>query len=302
MKLSDVDFFVCACMYWECIGYDLTTMPLHPTRFARVKKKKGTIRARFSTAVKSEIPVEISLPPNFKQAINLLLDEEKKADLSVYSYLLGECSRHRLLSHGRRVHAHIVRSSLDRKLFLGNLLIKMYAKCGDLDDSVSVFERMASRNIITWTLIMDAYIQHGNHREGMNKYQEMYKAGIKPNNITMVSILSATSLHQGEAIHASVIEYSFDVNVILGTALINMYSKNGCIRSGRWVFDNMVSRDVIAWNTIIASYVHDGEFHEAIQLYQQMQGEDAPSECAPYWSFFHQVAQGHLCKLSLGRW
>ncbi|MCO5601148.1 hypothetical protein L7F22_055267 [Adiantum nelumboides] len=236
------------------------------------------MQSRFSWATRHKLRKDSK--PCLQQRVSSLVTDEKlnrspksqvsEPDYPVFASLLGECAREQTLHIGRKLHCLVICSSHDKKVLLGNLLIKMYDACGQFMDARSIFHCMQSRNIITWTLFMNAYIHHGDHSGAINCYREMHVAGVKPNNVTLVSILSATSLDQGMTVHACVVEYGFDAVAILETALINMYRKFGCLENVRWLFDRMDSRDVVAWNTLIVAYVQHGKLHDSIQVYLQM--------------------------------
>ncbi|KAH7278320.1 hypothetical protein KP509_38G035700 [Ceratopteris richardii] len=126
-------------------------------------------------------------------------------------------------------------------------------------------------SVITWTLMINAYAHHGDHKRAMDCYREMNHAGAKPNNVTLVSILASAPFVEGMLIHASIVEYGFDKDVKIETALINLYSNHGSIEDVDWLFTRMGSRDVVAWNTLIAAYVQQGMFTDSFQLYIQME-------------------------------
>ncbi|GLJ20600.1 hypothetical protein SUGI_0375140 [Cryptomeria japonica] len=79
------------------------------------------------------------------------------------------------------------------------------------------------------------------------------------------------ALQQGRLVHGLIITTGFDVDIALGSRLINMYLKCGSLEDARKVFDKMSERDVVAWTTIITGYVHNGPPTQALQLFLEMQ-------------------------------
>jgi pentatricopeptide repeat protein len=53
-----------------------------------------------------------------------------------------------------------------------------------------------------------------------------------------------------------------------------MYAKCGSIEIARHLFDKMVKRDVVSWNTIISGYGMHGRGEDALALFSQMQEKD----------------------------
>ena len=102
----------------------------------------------------------------------------------------------------------------------------------------------------------------------------MQLASVKPNSITMVSMVPAYSyfaaLQQGKFIHGYIIETGFESDVAMGTALIDMYSKCGNLQIACQQFDQMPKRNVISWSAMIVGYRMHGHGEEELTLFSQM--------------------------------
>ncbi|KAI5431184.1 hypothetical protein KIW84_035372, partial [Lathyrus oleraceus] len=61
-----------------------------------------------------------------------------------------------------------------------------------------------------------------------------------------------------------------EVGVILGTALVYMYAKNGSILTARKLFDEMLERNVVTWNAMICGLASHGHVEDAISLFESM--------------------------------
>lgn len=83
---------------------------------------------------------------------------------------------------------------LDTNTFILNLIVYMYAKCGDIGAAREVFDRMLHRDVITWNTIIMAYAIHGFGRFSAQLVSEMKEMGFKPNESTFVSLLSSCSI------------------------------------------------------------------------------------------------------------
>lgn len=68
-------------------------------------------------------------------------------------------------------------------------------------------------------------------------------------------------------------ESELESDVVVGTALINLYGTCGSVQNARRMFDKLPQRDVIAWNAMIAVYVQQGQGEDALGLFDQMQSE-----------------------------
>jgi pentatricopeptide repeat protein len=75
-------------------------------------------------------------------------------------------------------------------------LVDMYAKCGNVKDSLKVFEKMFERNVFSWNAIIVGCAQHGRGIQALKLFGEMLEAGICPDSVTFIGVLSACS-HAG---------------------------------------------------------------------------------------------------------
>jgi len=72
----------------------------------------------------------------------------------------------------------------------------MYAKCGKLNFAERVFRDGSSKDVILWNSMISGYGMHGQGHEALAVYSRMRENGLKPNQTTFVSLLSASS-HAG---------------------------------------------------------------------------------------------------------
>jgi pentatricopeptide repeat protein len=77
-----------------------------------------------------------------------------------------------------------------------NSLVDMYAKCGSMDDAWRVFNKMPSRDVVTWTAVLGGCALHGHGKEALKHFKWMCKEGVQPDDISFISLLSACS-HAG---------------------------------------------------------------------------------------------------------
>ncbi|KAJ7518408.1 hypothetical protein O6H91_21G067500 [Diphasiastrum complanatum] len=210
-----------------------------------------------------------------REKVNALDYQKKFPNSTAYGLLLRECSSQKALPEGRRVHAHIIRAGLEQDTFLANLLLTMYSKCNDMEHAFSIFDSLQNKNVFSWTAIIGACLEHENDEEALRLFQKMLHQGLKPDQVTFVVALGACStrdaLSKGKLIHDLIVAGGFESNVIVGTALVNMYARCGNLEVARQLFDQMPERNVVSWNAMISSYAQNGQSKEAIQLFHKMQ-------------------------------
>ncbi|KAK9267602.1 hypothetical protein L1049_010033 [Liquidambar formosana] len=191
-----------------------------------------------------------------------------------FTAVIKACADLSAVRYGRVIHSHVLVCGYGSDSFVQAALVTLYAKCGDLGVSRKVFDKMQERTIIAWNSMISGYEQNGLAKEAVGLFYRMRELGVQPDSATFVSLLSACSqlgaLVLGCWVHEYVIGNGFEVNVVLGTSLINMYARCGNVSKAREVFDWMKERNVIAWTAMISGYGMHGYGRQAVDLFHQM--------------------------------
>ncbi|PIN15067.1 hypothetical protein CDL12_12298 [Handroanthus impetiginosus] len=95
------------------------------------------------------------------------------------------------LGIGRSIHACAVKFLGNLCLFLANSLISFYAKCGSMEESLFIFNKMRERNIVSWNAMICGYAQNGEGNGAIEIYEKMTEEGIQPNSVTFLGLLLA---------------------------------------------------------------------------------------------------------------
>ncbi|XP_058077532.1 pentatricopeptide repeat-containing protein At2g22070-like [Magnolia sinica] len=135
----------------------------------------------------------------FEEACNcfwVMRREGISPDEASFSTALHAATGLAALDQGTSIHDQIIKIGFIRNLCVGSSLITMYAKCGSLAEAYRVFEEIKDRNVVSWTAMIAACQQHGCGDRVITLFEEMLAAGIEPDYITFVSVLSACS-HNG---------------------------------------------------------------------------------------------------------
>ncbi|KAI5076654.1 hypothetical protein GOP47_0008719 [Adiantum capillus-veneris] len=186
------------------------------------------------------------------------------------------CAREKALIVGRQAHHGLLKSGLEKDIFLGNLLLHMYCSCGALHEGSALFSRMEQRNEFSWRIIIVALIQYGHVNQALQIFEEMLFKGAVPDRLTFIAVITGccplgrTCLERGNVLHYLVIIFNLNADAIIGNSLITMYGRNDSLADARCTFDVMPSRDVVSWNATITAYASNAHFEEAVDLFRQM--------------------------------
>lgn len=112
------------------------------------------------------------------------------------SSALSACASLAALQEGNQVHVVSIKTGFQYDVFVGSALVDMYAKCGSIKNAQNVFDEMPKRNVVSWNAMITGFAQHGRGIETLEIFEQMQQAGVKPNGITFVCVLSACS-HAG---------------------------------------------------------------------------------------------------------
>ncbi|KAK7350570.1 hypothetical protein VNO77_09340 [Canavalia gladiata] len=110
--------------------------------------------------------------------------------------VLPAISRLGALELGKWMHLYAEKNEIQIDDVLGSALVDMYAKCGNIEKAIQVFERLPQNNVITWNAIIGGLAMHGKAKDVFNYLSRMEECGISPSDVTYIAILSACS-HAG---------------------------------------------------------------------------------------------------------
>ncbi|KAJ7521308.1 hypothetical protein O6H91_19G047300 [Diphasiastrum complanatum] len=188
---------------------------------------------------------------------------------------LDACSSLGALEKGQEIHAAIVDCGYEEKVIVGTALVDMYGKCGSLEDARHVFRQMRHRNVVSWSAMIAACSKNGHCKEALDLFEQMQSHGVKPDRVTFLSALDAcaglAALEKGKGIHKAITEAGYEGQMLVSTALINMYGKCGSLEDARSLFIQMNYRDVVSWNAMIGACAQNGHGKEALDLFDRMQ-------------------------------
>lgn len=238
---------------------------------------------------------------------------------------------------GVQGHAFMLKSGYGNSVKACNALMDMYVKSGSMNDARGVFSGMVDRSVVSWTVILDGavrweglgsgravfnqmpeknlvtwtiivvgYVGSGFTQEAFRLLNEMvFESQLRLNDVTLCSLLSASAQSGDAVIGKWVHVYALknmerEMNVMVGTALLDMYAKCGRINSALSVFESMPRRNVVAWNAIISGLAVHGRGEMALSMFPRML-EEAKPDSLTFTSLLNAcshsglVDQGYRC-------
>ncbi|CAI9091971.1 OLC1v1027095C1 [Oldenlandia corymbosa var. corymbosa] len=191
-----------------------------------------------------------------------------------YGSLLQSLIARRSIKHGKQVHARFHCIGLAYNVHLATKLINLYSLCDCLSYAHKLFDRIPKGNRFLWNVLIRGYAWSGPYEAAISLFYKMLDHGLVPDNFTFPFVLKACSalseINVGMDIHQHVVKTGWEMDVYVAAALVDMYAKCGSVVKAREMFDKILERDVVLWNSMLAAYSQNGHAEECLLLAGEM--------------------------------
>uniref|UniRef100_A0A3N7FZF7 DYW domain-containing protein n=1 Tax=Populus trichocarpa TaxID=3694 RepID=A0A3N7FZF7_POPTR len=179
---------------------------------------------------------------------------------------------------GAMKDAHVLfyQTRLEGNVVLWNVMIDGYVRMGDLRASRELFDSMPNKSVVSWNVMISGCAQNGHFKEAIEMFHDMQLGDVHPNYVTLVSVLPAVSrlgaIELGKWVHLFAEKNEIEIDDVLGSALIDMYSKCGSIDKAVQVFEGIRNKkNPITWSAIIGGLAMHGRARDALDHFWRMQ-------------------------------
>ncbi|XP_043692483.1 pentatricopeptide repeat-containing protein At2g02980, chloroplastic [Telopea speciosissima] len=190
--------------------------------------------------------------------------------------VLSSCAMLGALELGKWIHEYIRKNGFDEYVKVNTALIDMYAKCGSLEDAVSVFESTQFRDTQAWSAMVVAYAIHGHGSKAISMFEEMIRAGVQPDEITFLGILYACS-HTGlvdegcNYFHSMVNHYGIVPSVKHYGCMVDLFGRAGRLDEAfRFIEDLPINPTPILWRTLLSACSSHGNVELAKHVFERI--------------------------------
>ncbi|KAL5168547.1 Pentatricopeptide repeat-containing protein [Glycine soja] len=223
-------------------------------------------------------------------------------DKFTYPVVIKACGDLSLIDVGVGIHGQTFKFGYDSDTFVQNTLLAMYMNAGEKEAAQLVFDLMQERTVISWNTMIngdvhalvqekgfwgdivvwnalpDMYVKCGQMKEAWLLAKGVDEKdvceGVKPNSVSIASLLSACGslvyLNYGKCLHAWAIRQKLESEVIVETALIDMYAKRNQGNLSYKVFMGTSKKRTAPWNALLSGFIQNKLAREAIELFKQM--------------------------------
>ena len=295
----------CASLGWIVLGEQIRCDGIKLGLDTDVSVSNALLALYAETGCLTECLKVFSLMPEYDQVswntvIGALSDSEASVSLAVKYFLemmrggwilsrvtfiniLSAVSSLSLHEVGHQIHALVLKYCLSDDTAIGNALLSCYGKCGETNQCEKIFSRMTdTRDEVSWNSMISGYI----HNELLNKAMDlvwfMMQTGQRLDSFTFATVLSAcasvATLERGMEVHACGIRACLESDVVVGSALVDMYSKCGRIDYASRFFELMPQKNVYSWNSMISGFARHGHGEKALKIFTRMKLDGQPPD------------------------
>ncbi|KAG6466550.1 pentatricopeptide repeat-containing protein ELI1, chloroplastic-like [Zingiber officinale] len=226
---------------------------------------------------------------------------------AAYISAMKAASLHSSDSHGRAVHACILKVGLVADRFIASSVVRFYSSVSDLDSARKVFDgvplkdaalhttlltgyaqngeiekarglfdAMSDRDVIAWNAMLSGYAQCRLPESALELFVEMQQLNCSPNEVTLILALSSCSqlgsLDLGEWIHGYINRHNVEIrrSITLNNSLVHMYAKCGRLDAALVLFLEQNPKNLESWNTMLCGLAVNGCAMATLSLFAQM--------------------------------
>ncbi|KAL8200677.1 hypothetical protein R6Q57_012016 [Mikania cordata] len=196
----------------------------------------------------------------FEESLKLFCDMQFEGiapNESTFLVLLNSSAGLLSLGYGYSLHTLAEKKGFKDHKNVGNSLINMYSKTGDIEAANKIFLGMTNRDLITWNTIICGYSHHGLGNKSLALFKEMLKTNVYPNHVTFVGVLTACG-HLGNVelgfyfFYQLMKQKGIEPGLEHHTCIVGLLSKAGRLSEAKeFMLSTPITWDAIAWRTLL---------------------------------------------------
>ncbi|TKY67723.1 Pentatricopeptide repeat-containing protein [Spatholobus suberectus] len=192
--------------------------------------------------------------------------------------VLGACAETGALEMGSKIHESLKACGHKIEGYLGNALLNMYSKCGNLSSAWEVFSGMRIKTVSCWNAMIVGLAVHGCCEEALQLFSEMEcgLGAVRPNRVTFIGVLIACS-HKGLVDKARwyfdhmVKKYKILPDIKHYGCMVDLLSRFGLLEEANQMIKTApFQNSAILWRTLLGACRTQGDVELAKMSFQQL--------------------------------
>ncbi|KAK6785165.1 hypothetical protein RDI58_018620 [Solanum bulbocastanum] len=156
-----------------------------------------------------------------------------------------------------------------------NMIANIYNRNGQFDKTQELFSDLENPDTVSWNILIASCSRNGDYEEVFELLGHMRMARVFPDRYTYVSLFSVCTklcnLGLGSSLHGLIIKTDFKrCDTFVCNIMIDMYGKCGSLASSIEIFNEMTTKNVITWTSIVSALGLHGYALEALEKFKEM--------------------------------
>ncbi|WMV15773.1 hypothetical protein MTR67_009158 [Solanum verrucosum] len=250
-------------------------------------------------------------------------------DKYTFTFIVKACATMENAKQGEQVHGLVTKIGLEEDVYIYNTLVHMYAKCGCFGISRGMIDGLIEDDVIAWNALLSVYAERGlfelarelfdempvknveswnflvsgNHGyldDALKTFNELIADGIKPNEVTFVSVLSTCSqgglLSEGRRMFELMInEYRIQPTLVHYGCMVDLLGRFGLLEEAEELVSKLPVKEAPAiWESLLSASRSHNDVELAERIATKLLEVD-PRDSAGYVQLSNVLA-------SMGRW
>jgi pentatricopeptide repeat protein len=190
------------------------------------------------------------------------------------SIVLSACSDMEDFTQGDQILALCLKANFVSNSIVCSTVISFLCMSDRLSGAVRLFRGMATWDSEPCNAMISGYARSSLMEEALSLFLMALRNGVFPTEFTFSSVLRWSScfglMEQGTQIHCLICKLGFRDDVVVATALTDMYCKLGLMKHARKIFNTVYSKDLVLWNTMLLGLLQNGRDKEALRMFRRM--------------------------------
>ncbi|KAJ8447853.1 hypothetical protein Cgig2_015216 [Carnegiea gigantea] len=210
-------------------------------------------------------------------------------DPNMVSAILGVFGADTSMAFGQQIHSLVIKKRFGANTYVSNGLMNMYSKCGTLEDSTKVFQRMPQKNSVSWNSIIAAFARHGDGLKAIELYEEMLSDGIEPTDVTFLSLLHACShvglVDKGVEFFESMSKvHQINPRMEHCACVVDMLGRARLLSEAKDFVDKLpVKPGILVWQALLGACAIHGKWRDRAMAIKRMKEAGLAKETGISW-------------------
>ncbi|OUZ99560.1 Pentatricopeptide repeat [Macleaya cordata] len=197
-----------------------------------------------------------------------------------YNSAITACAKQEHLIKGMQIHSHALRRGYVSHLMVSNVLISLYMACGIATEAQLIFQEIPEPDQVSWNSLVSGLSQNGFSQAAFQTFQRMREWGFEITSFALSAFAACLEDERdGKKLHGLATKINLNAEDFTGCAIIRMYSEFRNMDDAVRAFEELSSKDVASWNSLIEGYAESDNGETGLQVfYDFMKSELEPDE------------------------